>query len=95
VIASLIALAVLMEAVFAGAMMSVIGWARTAHSVNAPVLIASAFTAGLVCVVTLRRISDGLKLGLALLSLAAVVLLQAAVGSSKRSCSSWIGRGPL
>jgi hypothetical protein len=81
VITSLMALAVLMEAIFAGAMMSGVGWARAAHSVNAAVLIASAFTAGLVCVVTLRGIPDGLKLGLALLSLAAVVLLQAAIGA--------------
>lgn len=81
VITSLIALAVLMEAIFAGAMMSGVGWARAAHAVNATVLIASAFTAGLVCVLTLRRSPDGLKLGLALLSLGAVVLLQAAVGA--------------
>ena len=81
VITSLIALAVLMQAIFAGAMMSGVGWARTAHSVNATVLIASAFTAGLVCLVTLRRIPVGLKLGLGLLSLAAVVLIQAAVGA--------------
>jgi hypothetical protein len=35
VITNLIALAVLMEAVFAGAMFSGVGWARTAHAVDA------------------------------------------------------------
>jgi len=45
VITSLIALAVLMEAIFAGAMLSGVDWARTAHSVNATVLIAAASSA--------------------------------------------------
>jgi hypothetical protein len=57
VVTSLIALAVLMEAVFAGAMLSGVGWARTAHAVNATIVIASAFIAGLICVATLRGIA--------------------------------------
>src|SRR5512138_1932252 len=42
VITVLIALAVLFEAIFAGAMLSGVEWARRAHAVNAGVLIASA-----------------------------------------------------
>ena len=87
VITNLIAFAVLMEAVFAGAMLSGVGWARTAHAV-----VASAFVAGLICVVTLRGVSNGFKLGLTLLSLAAVVFIPAAVGalSAKGTNLLWI-----
>jgi hypothetical protein len=80
-ITTLLVIAVFTEAVFAGAMLSGVGWARTAHSVNAAILIASTFTAGLISVVTLRRIAHGVTLGLTLLSLAAVVFLQAAIGT--------------
>src|SRR5262249_45494952 len=66
VITNLIAVAVLTEAVFAGAMLSGVGWARAAHGVNAGVLIASALIAGLVCVVVLRRVPQGLQLGVML-----------------------------
>ena len=92
VITNLIAFAVLMEAVFASAMLSGVGWARTAHAVNAAIVVASAFIAGLICVITLRGIANGFKLGLTLLSLAAVVFLQAAVGalSAKGTNLLWI-----
>ena len=92
VITNLIAFAILMEAVFAGAMLSGVGWARTAHAVNATFAVASAFIAGLICVITLRGISNGFKLGLTLLSLAAAVLIQAAVGaySAKGTNLLWI-----
>ncbi|MEX2250308.1 MAG: hypothetical protein WD671_11805, partial [Parvibaculum sp.] len=69
-------------AVFAGAMLSGYGWARTAHLANAGLLIASTIAAGLVAVVTLRRIPHGPRLGLILLLLAAVVFLQTAIGKS-------------
>src|SRR5258706_12241697 len=81
VITILLATAILSEAIFAGAMLSGVDWARTAHSVNAAMLIASTFTAGLVALVTLRRIPHGLQLGLALLSLAPVAFIQAALGA--------------
>jgi hypothetical protein len=92
VITNLIALAVLTEAVFAGAMLSGVGWARSAHAVNAGVVVASAFIAGLICVLTLRAISSGFKLGLTLLSLAAAVFIQAALGalSAKGTNLLWI-----
>jgi hypothetical protein len=92
VITGLIALAVLIEAVFAGAMFSGIGWARTAHAVNAGVLLASTSMAGLVAVFTLRRVPHGLKLGLLLLSLAGMVVIQAASGalSAKGGNLLWI-----
>jgi hypothetical protein len=92
VITNLIAFAVLMEAVFAGAMLSGVGWARTAHTVNAAIVVASALVAGLTCVVTLRGVSNGIKPGVTLLSLAAVIFIQAAVGalSAKGTNLLWI-----
>jgi hypothetical protein len=80
VITALLAVAIFSQAVFAGAMLSGVGWASRAHSLNAFVLVASTVTAGLVAVVTLRRVPHGPKLGLALLLLAAGVFLQTAVG---------------
>jgi hypothetical protein len=81
VITGSLVLATFIETVFAGAMLSGINWARTAHSVNAAILTLSSTVAGLVSIVTLRRFPNGLKLGLIMLSLAAVTLLQAAVGA--------------
>jgi hypothetical protein len=80
VVAALLMTAAFMPAVFAGAMLSGIGWARAAHLVNAVALAVAAIVAGLVAIVTLRRISQGSKLGVTLLSLAGVVFLQAAIG---------------
>lgn len=72
--------ALFIEAIFAGAILSGTGWARTAHTVNAIILIASTITAGLISVVTLRRIPHGRKFGFILLALAAVIFLQTATG---------------
>ena len=80
VITTVITAAVFIEAVFAGAMLSGAGWARTAHAATALVLIASTTTSGLVSLVALRRIPRGPTLSLTLLSLAAVVFVQAALG---------------
>jgi hypothetical protein len=77
----LLLIAVFTEAVLAGAVLSSVGWARRAHATGAAVLLASTLTAGLVAAIALRRIPQGLKLGLTLLSLGVVVLLQAAVGA--------------
>ena len=74
--------ATFIEAVFAGAMLSGAGWARTAHAVNAFVLVVSTVTAGLAALVTVRRIPHGLKLGLTLLGLGAVLFVQTALGAS-------------
>jgi len=81
VITTLLLAAIFIEAIFAGAMLSGVEWARTAHRVNAAILIGSTLIAGLAAVVTLRRVAHGLKLGLTLLSLAASIFLQAVVGS--------------
>jgi hypothetical protein len=80
IIATLLVVGIFIEAVFAGAMLSGVSWARAAHAVTAIVLIFSATAAGLVALLALRRIPHGLKLGLTLLSLAGVVALQAALG---------------
>jgi hypothetical protein len=82
VVTTLLVAAIFCEAVFAGVMLSGAGWGRTAHLANAFVLIASTLVAGLVAVVTLRRISHGPKLGLTLLSLALVIFLQTVLGRS-------------
>src|SRR5262245_14650649 len=79
-IAALLAAAVFSEAVFAGAMLSGFAWGRTAHAVTAAALMASTLLSGLIAVVTLRRIPNGLKLGVTLLLLAVVVFLQTALG---------------
>ena len=75
VITTGIAVVILLEAVFAGAMLSGVSWARAAHGVTAGILIASALGAGLVAVLTLRRLSHGLKLSRTLFSLAAAFFL--------------------
>jgi hypothetical protein len=74
--------AIFAEAIFAGAMLSSVAWGRTAHLSSAFVLIAATLAAGGVAVVTLRRTARGRKLAWLLLSLAAVLLLQTAVGRS-------------
>jgi hypothetical protein len=92
VITTLLVAAFFMQAVFAGAMLSGAGWARAAHAATGVLLIASAFTAGVVSVVTLRHCRHGPRLGLTLLSLAAVAFLQAAVGamSAKGVNLTWV-----
>jgi len=92
VITTLLLAAIFIEAVFAGAMLSGVDWARTAHRANAAILIASTLIAGLAAVVTLRRVAHGLKLGLILLSLAVAILLQAAIGalSAKGANLLWV-----
>lgn len=76
----LLLIAVVMEAVFAGAMFSGVGWARATHSTMAIVLLASMLTAALASFISLRHIPNGTKLGLTLLSLTAVTFLQIAAG---------------
>jgi hypothetical protein len=81
VITTLLVAAILVEAALAGAMLSGAGWAHRAHALGAAVLIASTIAAGLVGVVTLRRIPHGLRLGMTLLALGVAVFLQAALGA--------------
>jgi hypothetical protein len=78
----LLVAAVFIEAVFAGAMLSGVGWARAAHRASALVLIAGALAASVVCLFTARRRPHGLRLGLTLLALAATLLAQAALGAA-------------
>jgi hypothetical protein len=81
-----------LEAVFAGAMLSGVGWARRAHALTAAVLIASTLAAGVVSMATLRRIPNGPRLSLILLSLPVVAFLQAGVGAmtAKGANLAWI-----
>jgi hypothetical protein len=57
----LLVIAVVMEAGFAGAMLSGVGWARAAHSTMAIALLASMLTVALACFMSLRRIPNGAK----------------------------------
>jgi hypothetical protein len=92
VITTLLVLVVIIEAVFAGAMLSGAGWARNAHAINAALLIAASCAAGVVSLITLRRIRHGLKLGLTLMSMSAAIVLQAALGalSAKGANLMWV-----
>ncbi len=81
VIARFLVLFVFLEAVFAGAMLSGFDWARGAHKADATILVAVTLIAALVGIVTLRGVTNGLRLGLTLLALAAVLALQAAIGT--------------
>lgn len=92
VITILLLAAVFTEAVFAGAILSGADWARTAHRLNAAILIALTLTAGLAAIVTLRHVTHGRRLGLILLSLTASIFLQAAIGvlSAKGANLLWI-----
>lgn len=82
VVTMLLAAAIFIQAVFAGAMLSGIDWARAAHSANAIVLIASTVAAGLIAAVSLRRVPQGLNLALTLLALAVVVFVQTGIGKA-------------
>jgi len=68
------------------------GWARRAHALAAASVIVSTLTAGLFCVLILRHVRHGPRLGLTLLSLAAAAFLQAALGalSAKGANLTWI-----
>ena len=91
-VTALLVAAIFIQAVFAGAMLSGADWARAAHRAAAMLLIAGAAAAGLVALVTLRRIPHGARLGLTLLALAGALFLQAAVGalSTKGANLLWI-----
>lgn len=80
VVTTLLMIAIFLQAVFAGAMLSGFDWARQAHAADALVVAAAAFLASLVAIVTLRRVQNGLKLGLTLLALAAAIFVQFALG---------------
>src|SRR5437899_9982529 len=91
-ITTLLVAAIFLEAVFAGAILSGVGWAHAAHAATAAILIASTAAAGLVSVVTLRHIPHGPKLGWTLLSLAAVLSFRRRQGRysarARTSCGS-------
>jgi len=91
-IATAILVTLFTEAIFAGALLSGIGWARAAHAVTAGVVIAATLTAGLVALIALRRIPRGLAFALALLSLAIAAALQLVVGvvSAKGANLLWL-----
>jgi hypothetical protein len=78
----LLVAAVFVEAAFAGAMLSGVGWARAAHRASALALIAGALAASIVCLLTARRLPQGTRLGLTLLALAATLAIQAALGAA-------------
>jgi len=74
--------ALFLQAVFAGAMLSGVEWARPAHRMTAAVIIAWTLLAAVVSTIMLGRIAGGPKLSLALFGLAAAEFLQMAAGSA-------------
>lgn len=91
-ICALLLVAILIEAIFAGAMLSGAEWALAAHRATAAILILSALAAGTVALITLRRVPHGLRLGLTLMALAAALIVQATAGamSAKGANLLWV-----
>ena len=92
VLIALLAGAYFAQAAIAGAMMSGVEGARQAHALAAALLIAASLAAGLVALITLRRLPSGARLGLTLLLLAVAAIVQAAVGamSAKGANLTWV-----
>lgn len=80
VLTSVLVAAIFLEAIFAGAILSGFGWARRAHNLGAAILLVSLVTAGLVSLLSLRRVLHGARLGVTLCALAAAVFLQIVLG---------------
>ena len=80
VVTTALVIAIFAQAVFAGAMLSGFDWARMAHAATALIVAVAASIASLVAIATLRRVQNGLKLGLTLLALAAAIFVQFALG---------------
>jgi len=76
----LLAAAIFMQAVFAGAMLSGFDWARAAHAANALVVVVASAAASLAATVTLRRSQNGRRLAFVLFGLTVVVLVQFVLG---------------
>lgn len=68
------------QAGFAGAMLSGFDFAHGAHAMTAGVLTAATLVAGLVALVTLRKVQNGRKMSWILLALAAVIACQTVIG---------------
>jgi hypothetical protein len=79
-ITALIVLAIFLQSVFAGAMLSGFAWARAAHAATASIVVAAALLASLGAIVTLRRSRNGRRLVLILLGLTAAVVVQFVLG---------------
>ena len=73
--------ALIVEAGFAGAMLSGADWARQAHRATAGLLVCATLAASLLAYLSLRRRPRGARLGLLLLALAGGLVLQAGVGA--------------
>jgi hypothetical protein len=75
-----IALVIVIEALFAGLMLSGHGWARAAHAMTAMLLFVAALITGLAALMARSRMDSGSLLGLNFLALAAAVAVQATLG---------------
>lgn len=81
-VAATIMAGIFAQAISAGALLSGADWAQAAHRGMAAALIVSALVAGVVAVITLRKVTHGTRFGMTLLTLAVLIFLQAAVGKS-------------
>jgi hypothetical protein len=78
--ASLLAAGLFTQAILAGAILSGVPWARNAHMALGAGVVVAALAAGLVALVTLRRVPRGARLGLILLALGLTAAAQLALG---------------
>jgi hypothetical protein len=92
IIAIVLVVAIFLQAVFAGAMLSGFDWARAAHAANGVVVVAATFVAALAALVTLRRTPGGWRFALLLFALAAVAFVQFALGrmAAKGANLMWV-----
>lgn len=81
-VAIALAAAVLLQAVFAGAILSGDAWAPRAHAVAAMALVGASVMAALVAALTLRRVAHGPRLARVLAMLALVIAAQTMIGRS-------------
>jgi len=73
-------IAIFAQSFFAGVFLSGEGWGRTAHRANASLLVIVTLLAGVVALITLRKVSSGKRLGLSLLGLGVGMAIQMAIG---------------
>jgi hypothetical protein len=76
----LLVIAVYAQSIFAGLFLSGETWGRTAHRVNASVLVAGTLLAGIVAAVTLRHIVGGRRLAVWLFALGIGLAFQMMLG---------------
>ena len=73
-------IAIFAQSFFAGVFLSGEGWGRTAHRVNASILVIVTLLAGVAALITLRKAASGKRLAFSLLGLGVGMAVQMAIG---------------